>query len=282
MPGRYEFHLPERPQRDGWFKMGSIDVTTTALLVGLGVLSMFVYAASTEWLSKLVFVSPFVRSGELWRVVTWPIANPPTQIFVILTLAFFWFVGHRIEVLIGRQKFTWLILAMTVLPAAVVSFLDTGVAYGLGTLGLGLLVVYAFEYPNAMFFFNIPAWVITAVYVAIAALQYLGNRDWGQLWMLVGVIAVGVIGARQCGILNELAMIPRLTGGGPRRQPAPARAGRQRKEAAVVQGPWSGPSPIDQVELDGLLDKIHAQGIDSLSKAEKQRLNDLSKRLRGS
>jgi hypothetical protein len=44
--------------------------------------------------------------------------------------------------------------------------------------------------------------------------------------------------------------------------------------------PPSGPSPADQIELDALLDKIGANGMDSLTGAEKQRLNDLSKRLR--
>ena len=58
----------------------------------------------------------------------------------------------------------------------------------------------------------------------------------------------------------------------------------------VVEGPWkSGPAPMpppsghsaaDQAELDALLDKIGAAGMDSLTAAEKQRLNDLSKRLR--
>jgi hypothetical protein len=62
----------------------------------------------------------------------------------------------------------------------------------------------------------------------------------------------------------------------------------------VVEGPWGerrgaplppppstpSASPADQVELDRLLDKIGATGMDSLSSAEKQRLNELSKRLR--
>ncbi len=39
-------------------------------------------------------------------------------------------------------------------------------------------------------------------------------------------------------------------------------------------------SPADQAELDGLLDKISDQGMDALSGDEKQRLNELSKRLR--
>jgi hypothetical protein len=58
----------------------------------------------------------------------------------------------------------------------------------------------------------------------------------------------------------------------------------------VVEGPWkqapapkpptAQPSPADQAELDSLLDKIGAQGMDSLTSSEKKRLNELSKRLR--
>ena len=61
----------------------------------------------------------------------------------------------------------------------------------------------------------------------------------------------------------------------------------------LVEGPWkrgsappppppppTGASPADQAELDALLDKIGAQGMDALSADEKSRLNELSKRLR--
>ncbi|HQV58656.1 MAG TPA: hypothetical protein PKV27_11630, partial [Ilumatobacteraceae bacterium] len=114
MPGRYEFSLPPRRQRDGWFRVGDLDITTTALLVILGVISMFVYAASKASLIRLIFFGPYVRDGELWRLITWPIVNPPTQIWVIITLAFFWFFGHAIEDQVGRKPFAWLIVAVTV------------------------------------------------------------------------------------------------------------------------------------------------------------------------
>ena len=49
--------------------------------------------------------------------------------------------------------------------------------------------------------------------------------------------------------------------------------------------PWqtleqSGWNDRDWAELDALLDKISANGLDSLNADEKRRLNDLSKRLR--
>jgi hypothetical protein len=292
VPGRYEFRLPERPQRDGWFRLGSIDMTTTAVLVGLGIVSMFVYAFDKAALYKLAFVGVFVRDGDVWRVVTWPIVNPPDSIWVILTLVFFWFVGHRIEDHIGRRHFTFLIVVTTVLPAAIVTAFDLdAVRYsnGLGILGVGLLVVFALDNPGAMFFFGIPAWVLAAVYVGIDVLSNLGDRTYEPLLLELLVIVFALFGARQYGMLQNLTFIPRLGGrssgaavarNSRARQP---RRTRPRSGQSVVAGPWTapGPSPADQFELDSLLDKISASGMDSLSRDEKQRLNDLSKRLRG-
>ena len=286
MPGRYQFSMPERPTRDGWFKVGPIDVTTTALLVGLGVISMFVYAIKRSVLLELALLGPLVRQGEVWRLVTWPTVNPPTEIWVVLTLAFFWFVGHRIEDSIGRRRFTVMIALMTVVPAALVSlvrFEAVAYAFGLGILGIGLLVVFALDNPGAVFFFGIPAWAIAGVYVGIDVLRYLGDRRFETLFLELGVIVVGVVTARQYGLVSTLEFIPKL--GGATSKKRAARATRRQGGATVVAGPWpvadAAHSAIDQMELDGLLDKISAHGIDSLSRTEKNRLNELSKKLRG-
>ena len=286
MPGRYQFSLPERPTRDGWFKVGQVDVTTTALLVGLGIISMFVYAIKRDLLLKLAFLGPLVRNGEVWRLVTWPTVNPPTEIWVVLTLAFFWFVGHRIEDSIGRRRFTTLIALMTVVPAALVSLVQfeaVSYAFGLGILGIGLLVIFALDNPGAMFFFGIPAWAIAGVYVGIDVLRYLGDRRFETLFLELGVIVVGLVAARQYGLVSNLEFIPKVGSGKSARKTV--RATRRQGGATVVAGPWpvadTGHSAIDQLELDGLLDKISAHGMDSLSRTEKARLNELSKKLRG-
>jgi hypothetical protein len=288
VPGRYQFSLPERPSRDGWFRLGSIDVTTSALLVGLGVISMFVYAIDKTILEKLAFSGEKVRSGEVWRVVSWPLVNPPTEIWVVLTLAFFWFVGHRIEDTIGRKRFTILITTMTVLPALIVSLISFDLriyAYGLGILGIALLVVFALDNPGAMFFFGIPAWVIAGVYVGIDVLRYLGDRMYEALVLELMAIAIGLIGARQCGMVSNLTFIPQLGGGRHKGAPKPAKRRGATGGSTVVAGPWGAAEPahtaIDQMELDLLLDKISANGMDSLSRSEKTRLNELSKKLRG-
>lgn len=289
MTGRFSLSFPEPRQRDGWFRVGNLDVTTTALLVGLGVISMFVYAASKSWFLKLVFHPVLVRDGDVWRLATWPIANPPTSIFVILTLVFFWFFGHRIEEMVGRTRFLWLVVVSTVLPAAILTLIGTFLGsmsseIGLGLLGTAMLVIFAADHPNAPFFFNIPAWIIATIFVGIDLLRYLGDRLWGNLLLELLVLATSVVMVRQYGFLDHLSFIPKFTSSG---AATPSRRGSskgrpRRKQGRdfdrVVAGPWTGPSPADQHEMDRLLDKMNSVG---LSDAERKRLTELGKRLRG-
>ena len=198
--------------RDGWFRLGSLDVTTTALLVLLGAASMVWWAIHSPSLERLWFTGFQVRSGEVWRLVTWPIPNPPRDIWVVITLAFFWFVGHAIEDRIGRKPFTVMLLATIVLPAAITTALGmnrVGVG-GLSILGLGLLVVFALDNPNMPFFFGIPAWVIAAIYVALDVLRYVGERAYEALTLELLIIVVGLVSARQFGMVDQLTFIPRF------------------------------------------------------------------------
>jgi membrane associated rhomboid family serine protease len=289
VPGRYQFSLPERSSRDGWFRIGNLDVTTTALMVGVAIASMFWYAIDKVSLMKLPFIGVLVRDGDYWRVATWPIANPLDRqgIWIILTLVFFWFLGHRIEDLAGRVRFTWLLVAMTIIPAALVSLLSFDPvygAYGLRVLSIGMVAIFALEMPNVSFFFGVPAWVMALIYVMLDALYYFSDRAYEVLTLELLVIAVGIVGARQCGLLQELGFIPQVLG--KRRAPSSARPAKRRKGSGptVVAGPWAAEpahSPLEQAELDMLLDKISSHGLDALSKTEKARLNELSKKLRG-
>ena len=290
MPGRYQFSLPERPQRDGWFRIGSLDVTTTALLVILNVASMFWYAIDKASQFNLVFFGILVREGDVWRIVTWPLYAEPT-IWTAITLVFFWFVGHQIEDRVGRKRYAILISAMVVIPAILVTLLqlepDKGVD-GLNLLALALLVVYALDNPSATAWFGVPIWVFAAVYVGLMILQYIGNGMYEALVMGIAVILMALGGARQFGMLDDLGFIPRVgagtSGGSAPKRSKPPRASKQ-KGGDVVAGPWAPPAPthsaVEELELNQLLDKISAGGIDSLSRTEKARLNELSKKLRG-
>lgn len=301
MASRFQFALPDPRPRDGWFRIGNLDVTTTALLVLAGVASMFLYAINKVWFEKLVYFPPFVRDGEFWRIVTWPIANPPTQIWVVLTLVFFWLVGHFVEEMLGRKRYAIMVAIVVIVPAIVVTLLPPESFPTYGEIGLSLVlttafVVFAAENPQAPSFFGIPVWVLAAVFIGIDVLRIVGDRFWGTLVMMLLAIGLGLVTVRQWGFAEKLSFIPNIGSAKPhppRRGPAPPRptsrrGSDRRKTGQVVEGPWSAPAPprsnaevaAAQAELDALLDKISATGLDSLSADEKRRLNDLSKRLR--
>jgi hypothetical protein len=122
-------------------------------------------------------------------------------------------------------------------------------------------------------------------------LQLTGSRAGDRVLFYLISLAIAAVAARSIGLLTAYPWIPRVPiGDGIESRPArAARAPRRSKSArpTVVEGPWgiasTVPNPTslaDQAELDSLLDKIAATGMDSLSGDEKRRLNDLSKKLR--
>ncbi len=281
--------------RVGWFRVGQVEVTTTALLVACGVVSMLVWAIYPPSLDPLYFDALSVRDGELWRLVTWPLGEAPS-IFAVIGLVFFWFVGHLIEDRTSRKRYAVLIVAMTLIPAALVSLTtitaESAAAGGLSLFGLAFLVVIAVEDPSRPLFFGIPIWILAAVIVAIQVLTAIGFRAWGALLLMLLSLAVALVGTAAIGIVSQqLPWVPRLKDApGPRSRGSRRRRGRRGGPGTVTPGPWTspagftppGPSRLEQAELDVLLDKIGQSGIDSLSKEERRRLDELSRRMRGS
>jgi membrane associated rhomboid family serine protease len=300
---RFQFSVPNRRgPDDGWFRVGTFDVGTTVLVVALGVLSMFVYAARKTLLGRLWLVPdrallPYgtleggVRQGQIWRLVTWPLANEPSLSAVII-LAVFWWFGRDLERVMGRVRFTWFLLALTLVPATIATAFAllftgfNGAASGLRFVELGVFVAFIARNPMARFFFGIPGWVIAAVFVGIDLLQFVGNRMWFSVLLEITSIGTALLGLRAMGHAEEATWIPLI--------PLPVRAGggggrvhrvkRRRGEGGgtVVSGPWSGAVPdfVDQEEIDRLLDKVAATGLASLTKDERARLEAASRRKR--
>jgi hypothetical protein len=299
-----------RRPNDGWFKTGKYDATTTDIMCGLAIVSMFIYGLGRSLFLRLIFFGPSVRDFEFWRVVTWPIAEQPT-FFGLLGVVFFWLFGQQIEALFGRNKFLVWVLCVAIIPAVVLTLLGalnnefdaTSADLGLGTMFLGGIWVYAATYPGVKWFEVVPLWALAGVFTALRLLQYSGDRATGAVLFLLVSIAAALFAGRSLGMATGWP-IPHIdlsgvgsgssstsrnsTSRGPKRKRSkgPKSSGGMK----VVNGPWKnappptaplvGPSAADQAELDGLLDKIGESGMDSLSGPEKKRLNDLSKRLR--
>lgn len=280
MPGRFSISFPGRRDHDDpWFRIGTRDVTTSVLVPLLCVLSMFVWAVNPGLLEPLVLWPDDVLGGQVWRVISWPLANAP-DIWTALTIAMLWYFGRELERMVGRVRFAWMLGALAVVPGLVGTLLDIPQA-GIRPVEIAVFCVFCVELPDVRFFGGIPAWVFAAVIVGIEVLQLTGLRQGERIVLLFVSLATAALMARSFGLLERYPWIPKLAG--PKRSRNKQR--KSRGGSAVVAGPWAGSepahSPADQAELDLLLDKIGAQGMDSLSRNEKARLNELSKKLRG-
>lgn len=307
MAGRFSYSASDRNHSTPWFKIGELAVTTSVLVAGIAVFSMVVWAIDASLLRPFVLIADDVRRGQVWRLVTWPLVNTPQSIWTILTIALFWYFGREIEGLLGRNRFAWFLFLVTVVPAVVGAVIGVNV-WGLEYLQLAVILVFIAEFPNVRFFFNIPGWVIGLVIVGLQVLNLVGTRNTERLFFLFVLLATAAVLARSFGLISSLHFIPQLplpevisgtSSSGPRRSSkGKVRGNKSRgrgkgrgKGKTVVEGPWSVPKPpvpaesspnasAAQAELDALLDKISAGGLDSLTDAEKRRLNELSKRLR--
>ncbi len=301
---QYFAALFSRRPNDGWFRVGRYDVTTVDILTALAVFAMFI-SILPAW-DLLPYDNSDILDGQIWRLFTWPIAEF-AGFFPIIGVAFFWSFGQQLEGLFGRSKFLIWTLAVTLVPAVTLALLRlvgdgfnlNRPDFGLGLLFLSGIWVYAGTYPNVRWFDVIPIWAIAAVFTL---LRIYASGPAGSLFVLIAVATALSVG-RSLGFATAwpIPHVPIGAGAGSiggrqkRSKPSPPKRPRRGDAAQrVVEGPWrrdpesaapkvvpsSGPSPADQAEMDGLLDKISDQGMDALSSAEKQRLNELSKRLR--
>jgi len=313
---QYFSSLFRRRPNEGWFRAGAYDVTTTDILTVVAVFTMFVYGIlGAETFSNLTFQSFLVREDlQIWRIFTWSTASQPS-FFELIGVVFFWSFGQQLEALFGKARYVMWVVAVTVIPAIAltgIGYLSQTVDFTNGELGLHVLFlsgiwVYAATYPNVRFFDVIPVWAFAGIFTVLDLLQFNGAGARGKVLFLLIAIGAALSVARSLGLANAwpIPHIPIGSGGPgkvktpkapkPTKPKRPRRGGPTASPGRVVDGPWKAPagappppnpssaptaSPADQAELDGLLDKIGADGMDSLSSGEKQRLNELSKRLR--
>jgi membrane associated rhomboid family serine protease len=272
-------------------------VGTTDFVAGISLLMMIVYAASPAFVSYLALSPLAVLHGFVWQLVTWPLANPPS-IWTIWNGAVFWFTGRQLEREVGKGRFGWMLLGITVAGSFLAVLLslafrvDAPMLGGLGTMSLIVVLIFIAENPRMPFFFGIPAWVLGLVIVVIPLLTYVGDRYWiGLLHFVLSIVAAAII-AKFVGLLERYAFIPGHTyTPQPRKRDVGAdRSERRRKSAPrpstgasnVVQGPWLGPEPParEDEEMDALLDKIMDHGLESLTSRERKRLEELRQQRR--
>lgn len=268
--------------RDHWFKLGRTEVGTTLLVVGAVLVSWVadVLVRMTTGGAGLVEVLGYTPqqalTGQVWRVLTWPLANQ-ISIWDVLNLFFFYLFGTELETQLGKARMARLLTGIWAALTVSATLVGLGLSAwsllaGIGMVQFIVLLLWIAEYPNRPFFFGIPAWVVGAVLVGVQVLQMLGGRDlFGLLEMALAFGLVAVL-AKSLGLLRDLDWIPGKAAG--RRPAKPGKPTRAAKEQARRQAARAK----DDARLDELLDQISAKGMDSLSPAQRRELMKLRNR----
>jgi len=295
MSDRFSYSEPEqRGLSAPWFRLGSVEVGSAGLLALLCAASI-VLDAICDQVALRLYLDPWaVRDGQVWRVATWPLANVVSNrlLWDVIGIALLWYFGTRLEAQIGRTRMTTLLGSIIILPGLLGTLLLIPQA-GVRPVQFAVLLIFVAEYPQLRFFFGIPAWVLGVVLVAIDILQYVADDRNKELLLYLLSLVIAAFTARAVGLLSAYPFVPKLPlpaslSGSSAQRRTPSRRRRGDSGQRVVTGPWTPPPPprqtadlgATQAELDALLDKIAAGGLDSLTTAEKRRLNELSKRLR--
>lgn len=233
-------------------------------------------------LSWLPFSSAAVHRGEIWRLLTYGLVNPPSISFAIDMFMIGWF-GREVERMYGWRSFLCLYgclyLVTPLLFTIIGGWLPTTFVGELGALAL--FVAFAAIFPNVPAFFNLMAKWLAVILVGIYALMALSSRNWTALITLGATtgFALAFVRWKQGRLtlpalkLEEKKPVFRVLRD---LEPEPKRAESPRTRAIEQDA---------TAEVDALLDKIAKSGINSLTVKERARLEsaraDLLKREAG-
>lgn len=251
------------------FTLRGYPIYATYLIVMIYVATMVVAtllgpSAIASAQALLGFFSEQVLRGQVWRVLTYGLINPPSINFVIDMVMIVWF-GRELEKFFGRKTFLRFYISLYLLTPVVFTVLGfiQPMAISGETGGFALFIAFATLYPTAPMLFNIEARVAAVVLVAILALQHVFNRDLVSVIALASSVtfAFGYVRHAQGRFELPKIRIPGFSRGPKLRVvPRPAAARRVVEEADEIES------------IDPLLDKIASSGIASLTAKERARL----------
>jgi membrane associated rhomboid family serine protease len=286
----------EPPRRSGFFvDRGGLFPPGVRLILfltaGVFLLEMLGLAGSLFGVAALS-VTDLLRL-QVWRLVTYMFLHASMD-HILINMFMFWMLGMALERQIGTKQFLALYFACGVLGGAFEAafngimyfrYASAGLeAYGHTFLSMpavgasagvaGVLVAFATLNPRAKFLvlFIVPveAWLVALVYVlietrhvAMALLQNPAGRIWADNVAHAahfGGMVLGFVWIKWAGGLRRLW----------RWHPAVRPEGFLSPDAAA-----------EEAEMDRILDKIHEQGLDSLTLRERMFLQDISRRRRG-
>jgi len=253
-----------------------------------------IFSPVGEWMSasgNSIFGSS-LGFPELWRLVTACFIHSEGGIWhILLNMFIFWMFGRELEQMYGRREFWIFYLFAGALAVLVESFVqtrqDTGNIPILGASGgvMAVAALYIFHFPRRKvllyFLIPIPLWVLGCIYVysdisgaiggqggGVANFAHLAGAGWGILYKLFD-LRWSTLRQRLGGLKGRGRKTPRDGGGYLWKTRK-----KENEEPRVPDGV--------STRVDELLEKIHKEGMGSLSEEEREFLVENSRRYRKS
>ena len=221
--------------------------------------------------------------GQIWRLLTFQFieSDPQSLLFGMLML---FFTGPVIENMLGRTKFL-VYYFLCGIGTALIGSVFYLVLHGgwpsvlVGPWGsiTGLVIAAGVLVPQqqVIFMFVIPTTQKWVAVIWCGILAALAVSSWPIAICQLGGALTGYVLLKSRVGLSWVDRLPLPTGGG---------RGRRGSFPATVPfskiGAAFSPKPVSEEELDRLLDKVHAHGIESLTTREKSTLKRASKQRR--
>jgi hypothetical protein len=242
-------------------------LVVAAFVASMLATAIFMSVGATAWFGWAALDGPRVLRGEVWRMATYGLINPPSLLFAFDMVMIMMF-GREIERFFGRRRFLGLCGCLYLIAPALYTAASPWYPARLqGETGaFALFIAFATLYPDAVMLFGILAKWAALSLVGLFAVMALAYHDWLGGAALLASSAFAHLAVRHLRGMLELPRLPwrrprfRVIQGGRAEAPAP-------REPAVM------------AEVDALLDKIAQSGISSLTKDERERLDSARRRL---
>jgi membrane associated rhomboid family serine protease len=274
----------ERREPITYIRGFAVDLTTllTAVHVLASVLAVFAFAAGyREWCyDHLVFSTKTFLAGAVWTPLTDPFFHDLSyeHIWLVLSLALFWWFGREVEAVLGRLKFG-LLYASVILVPVLVAF-PASVLLG-GPMGIrvpflampaqyAVFCAFCMMYPGVLFWPGIAAKWVALVYTAVMTLSIIGLPAPRLLVPLYASLGAAWLFMQLCGA-NRMFDFGEWLGRWKTERAEREFMARQRLEAEE--------EAEFQDAVDPILEKISREGIQSLTPEEKRRLEKARARL---
>ena len=257
------------------------------LLVATGSVYLLQLTVFTSpWLVEMFGFEPALLVGHPWSLITYAFLHGSFLHLLFNMLGLFMF-GPPVEERLGGARFVRLYvlsaLGGAALSLAFAAVTGRGAIVGASAAVFGVMLAFVLEWPDApVFVFPLPVplkakWLV----VFLAAMSLLavvwGTRDGVAHFAHLGGFAAALLYLRGPALMRWRFQTPRGRSGAVPVHPTARAASRA---GSLASRPRHGSDPATLAEVDRVLDKISADGLDSLTPEERRFLDEISRRFK--